>query len=111
MKRTLVHFLVVGVPGLCFLIIGAVNHERLIAFLGGALVIVFVYGVSRKGIRTAPTGDPRTSRLSFIVAGIIGVSLAVKGFAGPSYWVAAVGLVLVIGSLLQLYRTMVDGRR
>jgi hypothetical protein len=111
MKGTLIRFLVVGVPGLCFLIAGAVNHEYPVGVLGGVLIIVSIYGLSQKRVAMRPTSDQKRQRLSFGVAGIISASLAVNGFASPRYWLAAVGIVILIGSLLQLYRTTLsDGR-
>jgi hypothetical protein len=111
MKGTLMYPLVVGVPGLCFLIAGAVNHEYPVAVLGGVMVIIFVYGLSRKRPAMVPTNDQKQQRLSFVLAGIIGVSLAINGFASSRYWLAAVGTALVTGSFLQLYRTRLSDRR
>lgn len=109
--RRLIYFLTGGVPGLCCLIGGAVYHEYPVAVLGSVMVIASVYGLSRKRVAMAPTNDQKRRRLSFVLAGIIGVSLAVNGFASPRYWLAAVGIALLIGSLLQLYRTRLgDGR-
>jgi hypothetical protein len=105
MKRTLIPFLIVGVPGMCFLIAGMVSHEYPIAVLGGVMIIVFVYGLSRQQITMVPASDHKRSRLSFGLAGIIGMSLAINGFVGHQYWLVAAGVVILIGSLLQLYRT------
>lgn len=104
MKRRLMPLLIVGVPGMCFLIAGIVSHEYPIAVLGGVMITVFVYGLSRQQI-TMPASDHKRSRLSFGLAGIIGMSLAINGFVGHQYWLVAAGVVILIGSLLQLYRT------
>jgi hypothetical protein len=111
MKRTFTYFLVVGVPGLCFLIAGAVNHEYPVAVLGGALVIAAVYRLSRKQVTMAPASDHKRPRLSLVLAGIIGVSFAVSGFASHQYWLAAVGVFILIGSVLQLHRTTPNEER
>ncbi len=104
------HFLVVGVPGLCFLVAGVVNHEYQVAVLGGVLVIVSAYQLSRKRVAVVPTSDQKRQRLSFVIAGIIGASLAINGFASPRYWLAAVGIAMLTGSILQLYRTTLGDR-
>lgn len=105
MRRSLISFLVVGLPGLCLLVGGAVSHEYPVAALGGALVIVAVYMLSRQMQRRASANDYKRERLSFVLAGIIGASLAVSGFLSDGSWVGAAGVIILIGSLLQLYRT------
>ena len=111
MRPKLIYFLAVGVPGLCFLVAGFVNREYTVAALGGILVIVFVYGLSQKSMAVDLASDQKRQRLSLVLAGIIGASLAVSGFASPRYWLAAVGIVILIGSLFRLYRaTLSNGR-
>jgi hypothetical protein len=48
----------------------------------------------------------KQQRRSFVLAGVIGASFAIRGFLGHGYWLAAAGTVILIGALLQLYRTM-----
>jgi hypothetical protein len=101
-----VHFLVVGVPGVCFVIAGALNAEYLAVALGGILVLGSVYGLSRGKVPMLGNNDQKRQRLSFLLAGIIGVSFAITGFVGHRYWLAAAGLVLFIGALLRFYGTV-----
>jgi hypothetical protein len=103
MKGVLTRFLVVGVPGFCFVIAGVLNAEYPAAILGGILITDAVYGLSRK--RVVGNSDQKRERRSFILAGIIGASLAITGFVSHGYWLGTGGTVIFIGSLLQLYRT------
>jgi len=98
------YFLVVGVPGLCFLIAGGLSAEYPAAAVGGALFIGSVYELSRKRVPTVWARDQQRQRLSFVLAGVIGMSLAVTGFFGHGYWQAAAGTVLLIGALLRLQK-------
>ncbi len=108
-RRTLISLLAVGVPGLCLLIGGTVDHEYPAAFLGGAMVILLIYRLNRKAVAVAHVGDQNGQRRSFVLGGIIGLSLAVSGFVSHGYWMAAAGTVISIGALLQLYRTPFSG--
>jgi len=105
MRRTLISFLVVGVPGLCLLIGGAVSHEYPVAALGGVLVGASVYQLGRRQVPRVSEGDLKKRRLSFSLAGITGGSLAIVGFASHRYWLAGVDVAILVGALLQLYRT------
>jgi hypothetical protein len=104
MKGMLTRFLVVGVPGLCFLIAGLLTDNYPAAALGGTLVIGSLYGLSRKRVAVVGNSDQTRQRRSFRLAGIIGASYAIAGFVGGRYWMAAAGTVILIGSLLRLYR-------
>jgi hypothetical protein len=103
MKGMLMHFLVVGVPGLCFVIAGVLNDEYPAAALGGILVIGSVYGLSRKRVVMVGNSDQKRQRRSFALAGIIGASLATTGFASHHYLLGAAGTAILIGALLRLY--------
>ena len=103
MRGRLTHFLVVGVPGLCFVIVGALNDEYTAVVLGGVFVIGSVYELSRKRVSVG-NSDQKRQRRSFVLAGVIGASFAITGFVSHSYLLAAAGTVILIGSLLQLYR-------
>lgn len=103
MKRMLTRLLVVGVPGLCFVIVGALNGEYAAVALGGILVIGLVYELSRKRVAVG-NSDEKRQRRSFALSGVIGASFAVRGFVGHSYGLGAVGTFILIGALLQLYR-------
>jgi hypothetical protein len=103
MKRVLVHLLVVGVPGLCFVIVGALNDEYPAIALGGFLVIEAVYVVGQGRVPTLGNGNQNQQRRSFVLAGIIGASFAIAGFVGHGYWLGAAGTVILIGALLRLY--------
>jgi hypothetical protein len=110
MRSRLVYFLLVGVLGLSFLVAGFVNREYAVAVMGGVLILALAYGLSQKQVMMGPANDQKQQRLSFGLAGIIGASLAVNGFASPRYWLAAAGVVILIGSFLQFYRATNDGR-
>jgi uncharacterized membrane protein YfcA len=88
MKGRLTHFLVVGVPGLCFVIVGALNDEFPAIALGGILVIGSIYGLARKRVAVG-NGDQKRERRSFVLAGVIGASFVITGFASHSYLLAA----------------------
>jgi hypothetical protein len=103
MNGTLIRLLVVGVPGLCFVIAGVLNADYPAAALGGFLVIDLVYGLSRKRGDMVGNIDVKRQRRAFALAGVIGASFAITGFAGHGYLVAAAGTVIFIGSLLRLY--------
>ncbi len=103
MKRMLMHFLVVGVPGLCFLIAGVLNDEYPAAALGGILVIGSIYGLSQDRVVMVGNSDQKRQRRSFVLAGIIGASFATTGFASHRYLLAAAGTVILIGAFLRLY--------
>jgi hypothetical protein len=103
MKGMLTRFLVLGVPGLCFVIAGALNDEYPAAALGGIFVIDAVYGLSRKRRVNVGNIDQKRQRRSFALAGVIGASFAIRGFVGHGYLLAAAGTVILIGSLLRLY--------
>jgi len=111
MKGTVTRSLVVGLPGLCFVIAGAITGAYPILALGGILVGESVYELSRKRAATVGARDQKRQRRSFVLAGVIGASFAITGFAGKNYLLAAGGTVLLIGSLLQLYRTTPHGGR
>ncbi len=111
MRGTRVYLLVVGIPGLCLLIAGAVSHEYLVVVLGGVLVIVAADRLNRKQTRRASASDYKKQRLSFGLAGVIGASLAITGFVSDGNWVGMAGVVILIGSLLQLYRTRLSSGR
>lgn len=111
MKDTHVYFLIVGVPGLFFLIAGAVSHEYLVAALGGVLVIVSADRFNRKQAPRTPLGNYKKHRLSFGLASVIGASLAITGFVSDGIWIGMAGVVILIGSLLQLYRTILSNGR
>jgi hypothetical protein len=72
MKGMLTRFLVVGVPGLCFLVAGLLDDDYSPAALGGILVIGWVYGLSRKRVAMVGSSDQMRQRCSFVLAGIIG---------------------------------------
>jgi hypothetical protein len=103
MSGTIARFVVVGVPGLCFVIAGVLNHEYPAAALGVVLVIDSVHGHSGKHMTMVGSSDQRRQRRSFVLAGIIGASFAIAGFASHSYLLAAAAMVIFIGSLLRLY--------
>jgi uncharacterized membrane protein YfcA len=105
MKDRLREALLVGVPGLCFVIGGALNDEYSVVALGGILVIASVYGFTRRRVVKVASTDEKRQRRSFVLAGVIGASFAVTGFVSHSYVLAAAGAVILIGSLLQLHRT------
>ena len=109
--RTLISVLAVGVPGLCLLIGGAVDHEYLPALLGGVMVILVIYGLGQRRTAFANVNDQKKQRRSFVLGGIIGLSFAISGFVSHSYWLAAAGTFISIGALLQLYRTGFSGGR
>lgn len=111
MEWNLISLLVVGVPGLCLLIGGAVGREYLVAVLGGALVIVSVYRFGRRHMSPMPGRDLKKQRLSFSLAGITGGSLAIVGFASHRYWLAGIDVAILVGALLQLYRTRLSSGR
>jgi hypothetical protein len=102
MEKKRVKSLIVGVPGSLFLIAGIVNRDYVVAVLGGVMVIVFGYAFIRRRMVFGP-GDHAHERLSLVLAGVIGVSLTVNGFASSRFWLAAAGVVLVIGALVRLY--------
>jgi hypothetical protein len=111
MKGMITRFLVLGVPGLCFVIAGALNNEYPLIALGGILVIDSAYGLSRKRGVMAGNFDQRRQRRSFALAGVIGASFAIRGFVSHGYLLAAAGTVIFVGSLLRLHRTTPsDGR-
>jgi hypothetical protein len=99
MKSMLAYFLVVGVPGLFFVIAGVLNDEYPVVALGGVLVIGSAYGLSRKHVAMLGSAQRR----SFVLAGIIGASFAIAGFIEHSYLLATAGTVVSIGALLRLY--------
>lgn len=104
MKRLLAHFLVVGVPGLCFVIVGLLSDEYPAAALGGILIIGAVYGLTQKRVALmVGDSEQRRERRSFVVAGIIGASFATTGFVSHRYVLAAAGTVILIGAILRLY--------
>lgn len=106
MKGVLARFLVLGVPGLCVVIVGALSDAYPVIAVGGIILIDAVYGLSRnRGVKVDDT-DQKRQRRSFILASVIGTSFAITGFVGHSYWLGVVGTVILIGSLLQLYHTM-----
>lgn len=111
MKRRLAHFLVVGVPGLCFVIAGVLNGEYPVVALGGVLVITAIYGLNRQGVDMLGGDEQKRQHRSFVFAGIIGVSFAIAGFIGHSYWMATAGTVILIGSILRLYGSALTNRR
>jgi hypothetical protein len=111
MKSILARFLVLGVPGLCFIIAGALNDEYPVIALGGILVIDSVYGLSRKRGVMVGNIDQRRQRRSFALAGVIGASFAIRGFVSHGYLLAAAGSVILIGSLVQLHRTTLNNGR
>lgn len=96
-------FLLVGVPGLCFVILGALDAEYPAGGLGGILVIGSVYEFSRKRVAVRMS-DQAEQRRSVVLAGIIGVSFAIAGFVSHGYLLGAAGIVLLTGALLRLYR-------
>jgi len=95
--------LFIGVPGICIVILGATSREWPAIALGCILVGDFVYGCFR-GTAAKVGPDPKRMRRSFIVAGVIGASFAITGFAEQRYVLAVAGSVLVIGALARLYR-------
>jgi hypothetical protein len=103
MKRMLTHFLVVGVPGLCFVIAGVLTDEYPAAALGAVLLIGSVYGLVQKRVVSVGDSEQKRQRRSFVLAGIIGASFATTGVAGHRYVLAAAGTVILIGALLRLY--------
>ncbi|MGE5700874.1 MAG: hypothetical protein ACM3VU_00510 [Arthrospira platensis] len=106
--KNILTYLLVGVPGLCFLIGGALNGEYAGAALGGILVIESLYGLSRKRAVMVGNGNQMRQRRSFVLAGIIGASFAITGIASHRYLLATAGTVLLIGSLVQLHRMTFD---
>lgn len=111
MRRNLISLLAVGVPGVCLLIGGAMSHEYLLVALGGVLVIASADRLNRKQAPSIPARDYKKQRLSFGLAGIIGASLAVIGFVSDGNWIGVAGVVILIGSLLQLYRVRLSNGR
>lgn len=103
MKLVLVRFLVVAVPGLCFVIAGTLSDQYPVVALGGFFVIDAIYGLSRKRTVILGKSDQKRQRLSFVLAGIIGASSTVSAILEHTYWLAAVGIVILIGALLRLY--------
>jgi hypothetical protein len=103
MKDVRTHFLVVGVPGLCFVIAGVLSDEYPAAALGVILVMGAVYGLSRGRVAMVGSSDEKRQRRSFLLAGIIGASFAITGFASHRYLLAVAGSVILIGALLRLY--------
>jgi hypothetical protein len=98
-NSTLIRLLVLGVPGFCFVAIGALNDEYPFIALGGILVIDALYGVNQKrGI----IRDQSRERRSFVIPALIGGGLAISGFASHSYVVAAAGTAILVGALLRL---------
>lgn len=110
MKVKLTRFLIVGVPGLCFVIVGALNNEYAAVVLGGILIIGSFYELSGKRVALG-NSEQKRQRRSFALAGVIGVSFAITGFVSHSYVLAAAGAVILIGALLQLYRTTAHDAR
>ncbi len=108
MIRKPTHFLVVGVPGVCFVIAGTLNHEYPVIAFGGILVIGFVYGLSRKRMPVLANSVQKQQRYSFALAGVIGASLAITGFVGHGYWLGAAGVTIFIGALLRMFRIGTD---
>jgi hypothetical protein len=106
----LVSFLAIGVPGLCFLVVGTLNREYPTAILGGVLIMIAAYRMGIKQMPRTPPDDYKRQRLSFGLGGIIGASLAINGFVSDGNWVGVAGVVILIGSLLQLYRTRLSNR-
>jgi hypothetical protein len=111
MKRTLAYLLVVGVPGLCFVIGGALSAEYQVAAFGGVLVIGTVYALSRKRVPMVYDNHQKQRRRSFAMAGIFGASIAAVEFTGHRYLMATVGIALLIGALLRLYGSRTLAKR
>lgn len=103
MKRTLANPLIVCVPGLGFVIGGALDDEYTVVALGGILVVGSIYELIRKRVTVVGSSDRRRQRRSLILAGIIGASFAVSGVVGDRYLLAAAGIVILVGALLRVY--------
>jgi hypothetical protein len=106
MNRTLSRILLIGVPGVGFVVAGAAIHEYGVLVAGGAMVGLLAYTVIREGLGAPPARENRQSWVSFSLASMIGVGIMIDGVTGGQYWLVVIGGALVIGSLLQLCRAL-----